>query len=250
MKITYENRQARIDQVIRDLLDRRIAISLADVEYAIAQWRSGEGVVSDAHEACTRHTLRVRWTSGCIHSAVASGQAIRVLRDACDARLISEDEFIQLAGRHPREVSPAGSLVDSPSKRSVVESMLSVGAVTLYSDARRKDVTVPEDLRTPALALRFGYHLSPPIPDLVTDERGVSGTLTFSGVPYWCTLPWPAIFAVASETGQGNVCWPDDAPEGILSSPQGQAPGEQPGTPDSSPAPRPSTAGRHLRIVE
>jgi hypothetical protein len=51
-----------------------------------------------------------------------------------------------------------------------------------------------------------------PIRDLEIDENGVSCTLSFSRTPFWCSLPWTAIFAIVSEPDRRGGIWPEDVP--------------------------------------
>jgi stringent starvation protein B len=102
-----------------------------------------------------------------------------------------------------------------PAKRSTLEKLLRDGPVLVHLDPRRPGVDVPPQHRGEArLVLRFGYGLTPPILDLALEEPGVSGTLTFRGVPHRCVIPWTAIFAVVGEDGRGLV-WGEDVPSEI-----------------------------------
>lgn len=53
----------------------------------------------------------------------------------------------------------------------------------------------------PHVCLRLGLGLSPSIPDLEWNDSGVIGTLTFSGAPYPCRIPWAAVVAMRLEDG-------------------------------------------------
>jgi hypothetical protein len=53
-----------------------------------------------------------------------------------------------------------------------------------------------------------------PIPDLTIDEAGISCTLSFNRSPFWCRIPWHAIYALVGEDGRGGV-WPEDVPPEI-----------------------------------
>ena len=97
-------------------------------------------------------------------------------------------------------------------KRSAVEALLSSGApVMLQVDGRACDV--PEAFRGGPVAFRIGYGLTPPIMDLATEDAGVTGTLSFGGEPYRCTLPWVAIYAAKVDGDDGSLTvWPSSAP--------------------------------------
>jgi hypothetical protein len=65
-----------------------------------------------------------------------------------------------------------------------------------------------------------------PIPDLVVDEKGISCTLSFNRAPFWCRVPWSAIYALVGEDSQGMV-WPSDVPSEVATQLQ-PAPREAP----------------------
>ena len=68
--------------------------------------------------------------------------------------------------------------------------------------------------------LQFGYEMRVPILDLEVDDEAISGTLSFNRRPFWCRIPWNAVFAIVDEERKG-VRWPED---GHTSSQVGAAP--------------------------
>jgi stringent starvation protein B len=99
-----------------------------------------------------------------------------------------------------------------PSKKDVVLALLQGPSVFVHLDPRKKGVVVPANFRKQAqLVLQVGLNMAVSIPDLRVDDEGVSCTLSFSRAPFWCVLPWSAIYALVSEDGPGMV-WPDDVP--------------------------------------
>lgn len=103
----------------------------------------------------------------------------------------------------------------APSKRSLLERLLDEGMVMVHLDARRDGVDVPGEFRTEAdLRLNLSYRFAHG--DLAVGDDEVSATLNFSGGPYRCEVPLPAIFAVVSHvTGEGFF-FPGDAPPEAL----------------------------------
>jgi len=101
------------------------------------------------------------------------------------------------------------------SKREVAEHILAEGLLHVHLDARREGVIVPEHLRAqPNLILAVGRTgLAVPIPDLVVDEHGIHGTLSFEGEPFACTVPWSAVFALADTRARGRVFREDMPPD-------------------------------------
>jgi stringent starvation protein B len=99
-----------------------------------------------------------------------------------------------------------------PSKKEVLLNLLEKSSVLMHLDARREDVHVPRNLKTnPQLILQLGLNLPVPIRDLEVGDDGVKCTLSFQRVPFYCVLPYPAIFAMVSEDGRAMV-WPEDVP--------------------------------------
>ncbi|MCA9675632.1 MAG: hypothetical protein KC464_11395, partial [Myxococcales bacterium] len=212
---------ARIQAVVTALLEHRVAASLVEVEQALASWRRDEIGPLDVHGALLKHAARCERVVERVTRA-AGARPSAILRDALDAGLIDHAEFVDLAGGEPDGVEPAGTLIDaetpaSPDKRTSVEQLLERGAVLLHIDARRDDITIPARLMgDPKLVLRFGYGLTPAIVDLLVDEAGISGTLTFGGVPFHCAVTWAAVYAAVVEGEQRGMVWPEDVPEVLL----------------------------------
>lgn len=260
---------ARIQALVTALLEDRVARSLADVERALASWRSGATGPLEAHGALLKHAARCERIVDRVTRA--SGQRpAAILRDALDAGLLDRGEFVELAGVEPDDVEPAGTLVPDepvapPDKRASVEQLLERGPVLVHVDARRDDVVIPPRFRgDPKLVLRFGYGLTPAIVDLLVDDTGISGTLTFGGVPFHCVLRWPAIYAAVVEGEQRGMVWPEDVPDVLLvppprprpasvelrtdATPLPQAPSSSGPNPDDTP-PR-ARRGSHLKLVD
>ncbi len=243
-----EARLARIQAVVTALIERRLAASLAELERAIAGWRAGDHGVLDAHDAAVRHVHASEALIKRVMAAAAKPDG--VIRDAFDAEVIDADEVERLTGRPPAEIEPAGSLAvpiaPPPDKRAVIDDLLGKGAVLVHLDARRSDVAVPERLRGESkLVLRLGHGLSPPIPDLLVDDRGISATLTFGGAPFRCVMPWAAIYAAVADGEQRGMVWPDDIPDDLLTGGPGEAAPEV----ADQPPPR-SKRPSHLKLVD
>jgi len=100
-----------------------------------------------------------------------------------------------------------------PSKKDVLLELLEKSNVLMHLDARREDVIVPRNLKqNPQLVLQLGLNLAIPIRDLDVDDDGVKCTLSFNKTPFFCVLPYPAIFAMVAEDGRAMV-WPEDVPD-------------------------------------
>lgn len=75
--------------------------------------------------------------------------------------------------------------------------------------------TIPPTLMNKdQIVFQVGYDLAIPIPDMVVDESGFYGTLSFKGVPYTCTVPWQCVFAIVGPDTNGMV-WTEDMPQDV-----------------------------------
>lgn len=118
-----------------------------------------------------------------------------------------------------------------PSKKDVVLALLQGPSVFVHLDPRKKGVVVPSNFRKqPQLVLQIGLNMAVQIPDLRVDDDGITCTLSFSRSPFWCALPWSAIYALVSEDGPGMV-WPDDVPPEVASQMQAAVAKQQPKRP-------------------
>jgi stringent starvation protein B len=212
---------ARLQTVVTALIEHRVSTSLVDVERALLRWRQGGHSALAAHGAVLRHAARCERTVERV-TAAAGDRPEGILRDAVDAGLLSQEDFVELVGKPHDQVESIGALRDdddasAPDKRRTLEQLLARGPVLVHADARRPEVGVPPRFRADAsLVLRFGYQLSPAIRDLVIDDTGISGTLTFGGQPFHVELPWTAVYAAMVEGEQRGTVWPEDVPEDVL----------------------------------
>jgi stringent starvation protein B len=99
-----------------------------------------------------------------------------------------------------------------PPKKAVAEALLEGPSMLVHLDPRRAGVVVPPHFKKqPQLVLQMGLNLVIPIKDLAVDHEGISGTLSFNRSPFWCNVPWLAVYALVGEDGRGMV-WPEDVP--------------------------------------
>ena len=82
--------------------------------------------------------------------------------------------------------------------RSVLDDALSRGKVYIHVDPSIDGVDLPPPLmqreRVPLVIAWQAPHI-----DLQLGEQGIAATLRFSGNPYRCVVPWPALLAVISD---------------------------------------------------
>jgi len=99
-----------------------------------------------------------------------------------------------------------------PSKKDVALALLEKGSIFVHLDPRRDKVVVPKAFWVQSeLVLQFGTQMRVPVADLDLDDDGISGTLSFARRPFWCRVPWGAVFAIVGEDRRGAV-WSQDAP--------------------------------------
>ena len=112
-----------------------------------------------------------------------------------------------------------------PPKKEIALALLKGGpSMFVHLDPRRTGVIVPKWFTgQPQLILQLGLNMPIPIPDFKLDDECMSCTLSFNRAPFWCRLPWSAVYALVGEDGRGGV-WADDVPPEI----QLQKPGAPP----------------------
>jgi stringent starvation protein B len=154
-----------------------------------------------------------------------------------------------------------------PSKKHTLLQYLQRGVTMVHLDARRPGVVVPPQYAGDAhLRLNLSYRYS--IPDFEIDERRIQATLSFSGAPFQCILPWESVFGITSHAGDGQV-WPEDLPtevmqtlgrterpvraerSGLMAVPRDAKPADRPAAEarDAGPSPGDSPRRPHLRLV-
>jgi stringent starvation protein B len=118
-----------------------------------------------------------------------------------------------------------------PPKKEVALALLERSndrGIFVHLDPRQAAVVVPPWFKKqPQLVLQIGLNMPVPIPDLRLDDDGMSCTLSFNRSPFFCAVPWAAVFAMVGEDGRGMV-WPDDVPVEVPLARPGQTPGPTP----------------------
>jgi hypothetical protein len=108
-------------------------------------------------------------------------------------------------------------------KRDFAIALLQESSLFIHLDPRREGATVPSWLkRQPQLVLQVGLNMAVRIPDLDVGEQAICCTLSFNRSPFFCYIPWSAIFGLVGEDGRGRI-WPEDVPIEIASQMQKDA---------------------------
>jgi stringent starvation protein B len=112
-----------------------------------------------------------------------------------------------------------------PPKKDVALALLQGPSVFIHLDPRKPEVIVPLHFKKQAqLVLQVGLNMAVPIPDLQVDDEALTCTLSFNRSPFWCRLPWSAVYALVGEDKRGMI-WPDEVPAEVESA-QRQKPQE------------------------
>jgi stringent starvation protein B len=116
----------------------------------------------------------------------------------------------------PGEPQPPQGVPQLPPKREVAIALLQTNSVFVQLDPRHAEVRVPPWFKKqPRLVLQMGLNMAVPIRDLDVGEEALSCTLSFNRQPFFCFIPWRAVFALVNEEGRGMV-WPDDVPRELV----------------------------------
>ena len=133
-----------------------------------------------------------------------------------------------------------------PSKKEVMLALLERAEARVHLAARRDGVRLPDRFCADGhVRLDYGYHFTPPIPDLTIDDYGIHATLSFNRQSFGTFVPWSAIYLIADFDGNGAV-WQDDIPADLLDKGDMSPTAEVPPKPDPPKKPRPS----HLKLVK
>ena len=112
---------------------------------------------------------------------------------------------------------------NAAAKREFAIALIQESSVFIHLDPRKEGVTVPGWLKKqPQLVLQVGLNMAVRIPDLDLGEQAICCTLSFNRSPFFCWVPWPAIFGLVGEDGRGRI-WPEDVPIEIAAQMQQQA---------------------------
>ena len=115
-----------------------------------------------------------------------------------------------------------------PPKKDVALALLEQASMYIHLDPRIESVQVPVWFKKqPQLVLQVGLNMAVPIPDLRVTDEGLSCTLSFQRSPFFCMIPWRAVFALVGEKGQAMV-WAEDVPAEVAAQAQAQKQPERP----------------------
>ncbi len=114
-----------------------------------------------------------------------------------------------------KEVEEVEKPEAEPDKFTVFTDLIENGTVMLTLDARGKGVTLPSQFESEfRLNLNFCYSFG--IPDFLFNAKGLSASLSFSGVDSWCDIPWEAVYMMRSHIENNVVLFPESLPPEMI----------------------------------
>jgi stringent starvation protein B len=132
---------------------------------------------------------------------------------------------------------PAADLgADRPEKLRMFARLIEQGMTMVTLDARQPGVRVPSNL-SQELMLNLNFSLRFGIDDFAYDDDGVRASLTFQKMPFFCEIPWAAVYQMTSTVNADRMVWPDSLPAELADRVPPQV---RPSTPRPS-SPRPSS---------
>ncbi|MSQ83003.1 MAG: hypothetical protein EXR77_08825 [Myxococcales bacterium] len=99
-------------------------------------------------------------------------------------------------------------------KKKLFMKLLESAITALHLDPRRVGVIVPGRFRIQNwLVLNYSYRYG--IADFRFDDQIIEATLSFGGQPFYCRVPWSAVFAITDSTRQRGRIWHDEVPSDV-----------------------------------
>src|SRR5947209_4985496 len=125
-----------------------------------------------------------------------------------------ENNVVRVDFKRAQRTSPSDPT--APQKYAVFGRFVDRGKVMVTLDARRPGVAVPSHFgEEPQLNLDFSERFG--LSDFVYDERGVRASLSFNRQPFFCDVPWGAVYSLFSHAPEGErLTWPRSLPTEIL----------------------------------
>lgn len=130
-------------------------------------------------------------------------------------------KVVRLDFRKAREEREQRAAPEDPwaaQKLQAFERLIDEGMVLVSLDSRRPGVSVPPHHRgDPQLGLNFSLRFY--VDDFAYDDQGVRASLSFQGAPFFCDIPWSAVFMLRSHVTDEVFLFPASVPtelEGML----------------------------------
>lgn len=123
------------------------------------------------------------------------------------------DNVVRIAfGAAPEVDAPPDPAADE--KLEIFTRLIEAGMVLVNLDTRAPGARVPpQHVGEPQLGLNFSHRFG--LDDFSYDERGVRASLSFQGRPFFCDVPWGAVFMLRSYVTGEVVLFPASLPPEI-----------------------------------
>ena len=118
------------------------------------------------------------------------------------------DNVVRVAFGGPKR--PPKSPDDNEKFKAFCE-LIDRGMTMVTLDSRREGVRVPPSLQGQhQVLLNFSHRFG--LDDFRYDEHAVSASLSFSGQPYFCEIPWSAVWHLRSHVDDTALVFPQSMP--------------------------------------
>ena len=140
------------------------------------------------------------------------------------------------AAQHVKAPPPSATdlSAERPEKLRMFARLIEKGMVMVTVDTRVAEVRVPTRFAGELqLNLNFSHRFG--LEDFDYDDVGVRASLSFGGSPFFCELPWVAVYGLTSHVDGERLLWPDSFPKELVSLLPAQA--RHPREPELAPKP-------------
>ncbi len=136
---------------------------------------------------------------------------------------------------------------ERPEKLRMFARLIEKGMVMVTIDSRVDNTRLPSRFAGELqLNLNFSHRFG--LADFDYDDEGLRASLSFGGTPFFCDIPWTAIYGMTSSVDGERMLWPDSFPRELVAllpaqarhSPSAPAPADSTDPPDPPPSPRPT----------
>lgn len=125
------------------------------------------------------------------------------------------DNIIYIDFKNKKRIYPENNheLIDTdvgptyPDRKDAFLRLLDCGMVRSTVDGAHPDVELPELLKGVKVFLNWSWKFA--IPDLVIDDTGIRGTLSFQQTPFRVNIPWGAVLSIcnAHNESESKIDW-------------------------------------------
>jgi hypothetical protein len=132
---------------------------------------------------------------------------------------------VDFAARRPKTVpaptptqppAAADLKADRPEKLRMFARLIEKGMVMVTIDSRVDNARLPSRFAGELqLNLNFSHRFG--LADFDYDDDGLRASLSFGGTPFFCDIPWTAVYGMTSSIDGERMLWPDSFPRELVS---------------------------------